>query len=153
MVSAQVEQKPQGGRPESGDSLAAKDLGVPRDEVRRAKQIASIAPEAKRVAERFGLDDNQSALLAAAREPSPQAQVAVLESVAERGRVASTPSAPPLRNLLGISGGELARWIKITTPNDRPHVIRVLEMTASILRDEMGAAALRPPVSVNSENS
>jgi hypothetical protein len=46
-------------------------------------------------------------------------------------------SVPPLRDLVGISGGELARWIKVTTPNDRPHVIRVLETTASILRDEL----------------
>ena len=38
-----------------------------------------------------------------------------------------------------ISGGGLARWIKITTPNDRPHVIRVLETAASILRDELEA--------------
>ena len=42
----------------------------------------------------------------------------------------------PLRNLENISGGELARWIKITTPNDRPHVIRVLDTAASILRNE-----------------
>jgi hypothetical protein len=47
--------------------------------------------------------------------------------------------AKPLRDLVGISGGELARWIKITTPNDRPHVIRVLEMAAGILRDELEA--------------
>jgi hypothetical protein len=45
----------------------------------------------------------------------------------------TAPSAKPLRNLVGISGGELARWIKITTPNDRSHVIRVLEMAAAIL--------------------
>jgi hypothetical protein len=46
-------------------------------------------------------------------------------------------SVPPLRNLENISGGELARWIKITTPNDRPQVIRVLETAAAILRDEV----------------
>ena len=32
---------------------------------------------------------------------------------------------------------EFARWIKLTTPNDRPHVIDVLEMTAAILQDEL----------------
>ena len=36
-----------------------------------------------------------------------------------------------------MSGGEFARWIKITTPRDRPHVIRVLEFAAAILRDEL----------------
>ena len=62
-----------------------------------------------------------------------------------RGRLAPAPSngrarsggVRPLRNLEGISGGEFARWIKITTPRDRPHVIRLLETAASILRDEL----------------
>src|ERR1700733_14586267 len=35
-VSAQVAQKPQGGRPEGGDSLAARELGITREEVRRS---------------------------------------------------------------------------------------------------------------------
>ena len=43
----------------------------------------------------------------------------------------------PLRNLENIAAGELARWVKQTTPNDRPHVIRVLEEAAAILRDEL----------------
>jgi hypothetical protein len=63
-----------------------------------------------------------------------------LQTIAERGRV-RRPSARPLRDLVGISGGDLARWIKITTPNDRPHVIRVLEMAAAILRDELEGPA------------
>jgi hypothetical protein len=42
--------------------------------------------------------------------------------MAERGRVMPTPSVPPFRDIVGVSGTELARWIKITTPNDRPHV-------------------------------
>ena len=49
--------------------------------------------------------------------------------------------AKPLRDLVGISGGEFARWIKITTPNDRLHVIRVFEMAAGILRDELEGSA------------
>jgi hypothetical protein len=35
----------------------------------------------------------------------------------------------------------LPAGIKITTPNDRPHVIRVLEMAAGILRDELEPSA------------
>ncbi len=58
--------------------------------------------------------------------------------VAQRCRArASFPTAAPLRNLVGISAGEFAHWIKITTPNDRTHVIRVLETAVSILRDEL----------------
>jgi hypothetical protein len=60
-----------------------------------------------------------------------------MEDIAEQGRVTTTSAAPPLRDLVGVSGGEFARWIKITTPNDRPDVIRVLETAAAILRDEL----------------
>jgi hypothetical protein len=63
---------------------------------------------------------------------------------------ASSPDLPPagenarpLRNLVNLSGGELARWIKVTTPNDRPHVIRVLRMAADILESE-GARMVQP---------
>ena len=70
-------------------------------------------------------------------EGTTEAQVAVLDAIAERGRVAATPTARPLRDLTNISAGEFARWIKITTPNDRPHVIRVLEQAAALLRDEL----------------
>jgi hypothetical protein len=59
-----------------------------------------------------------------------------MPSADEPCEIPATPhqSVRPLRDLVGISGGELARWVKITTPNDRLHVIRVLETTASILR-------------------
>lgn len=74
-VSAQVAPKPQGGRPESGDRKAARDLNLDRTEVQRAVKIASLTPEAKEVAAERGLDDNQSALLAAAKvEPERQAE-------------------------------------------------------------------------------
>jgi ParB-like chromosome segregation protein Spo0J len=155
-----------GHRHEGGDSLAARDLGISRDEVRRAKTIAALPEQIKQAGREIGLDDNQSALLKAARAPTPEAQIAVLTEIKERGRVVNAPSArepddcghepregpppierlrsagaKPLRDLLGISGGELARWIKMTTPNDRPHVIRVLEMAAGILRDELEESA------------
>ena len=55
-------------------------------------------------------------------------------------RAARKRDPRPLATCSNISAGELARWIKITTPNDRPHVIRVLEQAAAILRDEMGSA-------------
>lgn len=146
-----------GHRHEGGDSLAARDLGITREEVRRAKTIAALPERTKRAARDAGLDDNQSALLKAARAPTPEEQINILNGIAVHGSVAaasraasdsnavllndrasgsSAQSVKPLRNLENISGGELARWIKITTPNDRPHVIRVLETAAAILRDE-----------------
>jgi hypothetical protein len=57
----------------------------------------------------------------------------------------------PLRNLENISGGELARWIKLTTPRDRRHVIRVLETAASLLRSEI--AVRLPTVDEEEEDS
>ena len=44
------------------------------------------------------------------------------------------------------AAANLARWIKITTPNDRRHVIRVLETAAGILRDELEAGCNAGPL-------
>jgi ParB-like chromosome segregation protein Spo0J len=156
-VSAQVAPKPQGGRPEAGDRMAARDLRITREEIRRAQAIAALPEETKNAARSLGYDDNQAALLAASRAETPEEQISVLNGIAAYGSVtaasraaseikaavleqpalgAPNQSVKPLRNLENISGGELARWIKITTPNDRPHVIRVLETAAGILRLE-----------------
>jgi ParB family chromosome partitioning protein len=88
-VSAQVAQKP--GRPESGDSLTARDLRITREEVTRAHKIANLSGEAMKEAEALGLDDNQSALLKAAKAGTPQAQVADLRDTKARGRVSDEP--------------------------------------------------------------
>lgn len=82
-VSAQVAPKPQGGRPEGGIRAAARELGVDRDDARRAVKVASLAPEAKQAARDAGLEDNRSALLAAAKEDKPEKQVEVLKARAE----------------------------------------------------------------------
>ena len=155
-VSRQVDAKPPhqnvGGRPEGGYRQAARELNIPETTVRRAYQTASLSREAQKAAVETGLDDNRSALLEAAKANSPKAQAAIIRGIADRKTSAAEPSiseigaapqqtARPLRDLVGISGGELARWIKITTPNDRPHVIRVLEMAAAILRDEFEGSA------------
>ena len=138
-----------GGRGNTGGYReAARDLNIPERAVRRAYQTASLSPEAQDAAVETGLDDNRSALLEAAKVNNPKAQAAIIRDIAKGKTLATEPStseiaaAPqqrtnPLRDLVGISGGELARWIKITTPNDRPHVVRVLETAASILRDEL----------------
>jgi ParB-like chromosome segregation protein Spo0J len=147
VVSAQVAPKVAHGRPESGINLAARELGIERTEAQRAVKIDSIAPAAKEALRAAKLDDNQTVALKVASAPA-ETQVAAVERIVqaraqpaagpvERGEVASLPTAKPLRDLVGISGGELARWVKLSTPNDRPHVIRVLEMAAAILRDEL----------------
>jgi ParB-like chromosome segregation protein Spo0J len=149
-ISRQVDEKlktesnPKGaGRSEGGNSAVARALNVPEATVRRAYQTASLSPEAQEAAVETGLDDNRSALLEAAKERMPEAQTAIIRRLAERKASTSEPTtlAPlpvkPLRNLENLAAGELARWIKQTTPADRPHVIRVLRMTADILEDEL----------------
>jgi ParB family chromosome partitioning protein len=122
-----------------GDSLAAREHGITRDEVRRARTIAALPDDVKARARSLGLDGNQSALIAVAKAPTKEAQITTLEQRAVR-TVAPIVSRPPsLRNLENIAAGELAKWIKETTPNDRLHVIDVLERAAAILRDEMNA--------------
>jgi ParB-like chromosome segregation protein Spo0J len=155
-VSRQVGAKPPhqenvGGRPESGSRLVARRLNIPEQTVRRAYQTASLSPEAQKAAVETGLDDNRSALLEAAKERTPEAQTATIRRLAERRtepaeplegvveRRPAEPTARPLRNLENLSGGELAKWIKTTTPNNLTHRIRVLRMAANILEDEEAA--------------
>jgi ParB/RepB/Spo0J family partition protein len=63
---------PPGGRQpkDIGIKKAAKALGLTRDEVRRAKAISGLIPEAKAAARKLGLDDNQRALLEVAKLPA-----------------------------------------------------------------------------------
>ncbi|QGA56863.1 hypothetical protein [Brucella sp. 2280] len=46
-VSAQIVQKPQGGRPEGGISAASRELGLDRKDASRAVKVASLSEEAK----------------------------------------------------------------------------------------------------------
>jgi ParB-like chromosome segregation protein Spo0J len=135
-----------GHRHPGGVSQVARDLNISRRDVRRSRVIAGLSEEVKQAAVERGLDDNQSALLDAAKQPTPETQIEALQRRAERKPADDLAThllpakdiARPLRDLANLSAGELARWIKITTPNDRPHVIRVLETAAEILRAEMG---------------
>lgn len=53
-VSPQVVAKPDGGRPESGTRAAARELGINREDARRAEQVASLSDEAKEAAREVG---------------------------------------------------------------------------------------------------
>jgi len=72
------------GQPEGGTNAAAKEIGVGKDEAYRAVKVASLSPEAKAAAIEHGLDDNRTALLEAARESDPAAQVAKITERATR---------------------------------------------------------------------
>jgi ParB-like chromosome segregation protein Spo0J len=140
VVSAQLGQKLPGGRPEGGDSFAARDLGITRQEVQRSQAIAALPAEVKAKAADLGLDRNQAALLQAAKAPTREAQISTLEHRAVRTVASLAPRPSSLRNLEYLAAGELAKWIKQTTPNDRTRVIRMLRECAAILDDELEAA-------------
>lgn len=71
------------GRPESGVRSAAREIGVNREDARRAVKVASLSPEAKEAARDVGLDDNRTALLEAARA-APERQATVIRDYAEK---------------------------------------------------------------------
>jgi ParB-like chromosome segregation protein Spo0J len=134
-----------GGRGNTGGYReAARELHIPERTVRRAYQTASLSPEAQQAAVETGMDDNRSALQEAAKERTPEAQVEALERRADRAAAPIAPRPPALRNLENIAAGELARWIKLTTPNSRRHVIRLLQDCADILERELKGIADGP---------
>ena len=72
-----------GGRGHKGGMRAAeRDLRIEHTEAVRAVKIDALAPEAKAEARALKLDDNQSALLEAAKHETPDAQVQALRDKA-----------------------------------------------------------------------
>jgi|SRR5271165_2998760 len=131
---------------ESGDSLAARELGIGRDDVRRSKLIAALPADVQDEATKLGLDDNQAALLRAAKERTPEAQTAVLHGIADRGRVADRPPPPTSPDDYGTSmpvratGGPITRL---------PRSIELFDMQAWLVdapdseRLRLGAALVK----------
>jgi len=75
-------------------SQAARELGVPRSTLQQSVKIAKLAPEAKEAARKLKLDDNQDALLAAAKAKTPGAQTAVIQQrAAPQPKKTRAPSA------------------------------------------------------------
>lgn len=78
------------GRREGGIEKASRDLCVPAANLRRSVKIAALSPAAKEAAKSVGLADNQSALLAAAKEQTPKNQ---FTNYTATGATANSPSA------------------------------------------------------------
>jgi ParB-like chromosome segregation protein Spo0J len=66
------------GQQPGGVNAASRELGIDPTDAHRAVRVASLSDEAKEAARETGLDNNRSALLEAARETEPKAQVAKL---------------------------------------------------------------------------
>ena len=65
---------------------AAKELGVDEKALRRAAKVATLPAEVKQAVCAVGLDNNQSALLAIAAEPTAETRIAKVYQLAERRR-------------------------------------------------------------------
>lgn len=82
----------QGGRP-GHEAQVAEELGIDRNDARRAKQTAGLTEEAKETARRLGLDRNRTALLAAAKHDTAEAQIEALKTW--KGSSATMPPRSP----------------------------------------------------------
>jgi ParB/RepB/Spo0J family partition protein len=85
------------GRPEGGRAKASREIGVSEPDARRAEKVASLSDEAKEAAREHGLDDNRKAMLQAARETTPEAQVQALRTYKP------VPPPPSERNPVEVS--------------------------------------------------
>jgi ParB-like nuclease domain len=89
----QIDPPSGGAQPaEKGVRKVARELNLERKDVERAVKVASISSEAKKAARVAGLDDNRTALLAVAKEATPEAQVAKV------GAISSAKTAAKAKN-------------------------------------------------------
>jgi ParB family transcriptional regulator, chromosome partitioning protein len=79
-----------GHRPESGIRAAAREIGINREDARRAVKTASLSDEAKQMARELGLDNNRSALLKAADHKDPEQQVEKLNAITREKNAKAT---------------------------------------------------------------
>lgn len=98
LISAQVAQKLDRGRPEGGFSAASRELGIDRDRVRRAVKIAGIDAEARIAAREAGIDDNQSALERVARSGDQLAEIRKIVTERETRKVETLTPVDPWRS-------------------------------------------------------
>jgi ParB-like chromosome segregation protein Spo0J len=92
---SELEKFSTGGRGITGGiSAASREIGIDRDDARRAVKVASLSDEAKSFARETGLENNRSALLQASREADPSQQIASLQR-----RFAAKVADDPLNDL------------------------------------------------------
>jgi ParB family transcriptional regulator, chromosome partitioning protein len=141
----QPEQVSAGGRGnKGGEAQASRELGLSRADVHRAGKVAAISPKAKEAAREAGLDDNRTALLAAAKEKTADAQVGVIEGIAasklqdsklaekkikEAARRAETRKFATWIIARSKPGdiAKIATWLKSTKPDEVIAVIREMQ--------------------------
>ena len=99
MAKASQVAGPGGRQPkDAGITKTAQKLGFSVDEVSRAKKISRIFPKVKAKVNKLGLGDNQAALLAIAKAPTPKAQRAKLKAIVKRKNAPRRKAATPSKN-------------------------------------------------------
>jgi ParB-like chromosome segregation protein Spo0J len=127
---AEVGQVAQSGGRQPGDkglSKRAKELGMTREGVRRARTVASISTKAKKTAKAKGIADNQSALLEVAKEPTAEAQVRKVHQLAKRKRASKRK----------LSSDQLKQFKRLKRTFDEALEFKAAVIAASqLVRDE-----------------
>jgi ParB-like chromosome segregation protein Spo0J len=102
--ASQVETPMGGAQPsERGVRKVANDLGLDKSDVQRAVKVASISREAKQAARDAGLDDNRTALLAVAKEVTPEAQIAKVRAISSAKTAPKAENQPAATNALEVT--------------------------------------------------
>jgi hypothetical protein len=121
------------GRPESGVNAASRELGITKDDAHRAVKVASISQEAKQAARDAGLDDNRAALLAVAKEITPEAQVAKVVAISSAKTAAKAKDQVAATNVVEATHliGAVDRFAEFCRANSPARI------TAGILQGEV----------------
>jgi ParB-like nuclease domain len=115
----QVDPPSGGAQPaEKGVRKVARELNLERKDAERAVKVASISPEAKQAARDAGLDDNRKALLAVAKESTPDAQVAKVRAISSAKAAPTTINQPSAASTVKVQPiGELKRLAEFCCAN------------------------------------
>lgn len=133
---------PPGGRQphDRGIKAAARELGIDRTEAQRAVKIDAMPPDVHAEAKILRLDNNQSALLNAARQPSKEQQLRSLREHAAQRSAPQPPARDPLNDFETIErqvDALMAAWNK-AAPEARQ---RFLDRVDRPIADRTGSAA------------
>jgi hypothetical protein len=148
-VSGKDFQKPQGGRPEGGTSKAARELPIPgkTDDSKRKHlddsiKINSMSAEAKAAAREVGLDNNRTALIAAAKETGPKKQVEALKERAKvkalraTAKAARVPSDPARKEWHRFCDA-FDKWGDLPEESQKRFLIRMLDRDVTSIAEKV----------------
>lgn len=127
--------------PKGAIRAAGRELGVDRTEAQRAVKIASIAPAAREITKDTSIEDNQSALLRIAREPTPEKQVAAARQEVETRQSRPVPPPREPQNDIEVTNKQVDALMRAWNGASREARERFLEMVDRPVFDNTRSAA------------